>query len=306
MKKTNQQIIDELNQCLKKNNQTTCIISYSSNSIALSNGTILNDKEKSRFVERVKNIRTNLWVKNIDNLLSGKITEKEIRSELASIGGKSVQKKYGNIIKQNLNTGKSWNAGTKGQRIGTLGPRDQKVKDKISEKNSGTRNGMYGTKMSEVDKKLRSNLMKKKILSGEFTPNSNNRNTHWDSTFNGAKYRSSWEALYQCINPIANYEKLRIEYTFGGDAKIYIVDFVDHINKQVIEVKPTELCTGEKFQAKMLALSKWATTHNYTIIMVDKQWLQSQPVEIDYTKFDGHTAKKIKTLYEINKKNRSK
>jgi len=306
MKKTNQQIIDELNESLKKNNQETRVIKYSSDTISLANGTILNDKEQSRFVKRVKNTKTNLWVKQIDNLLSGKITEKEIKSKLASIGGNSVQKKYGHIIKQNLNTGKPWNAGTKGQRIGTLGPRDQKVKDKISEKNSGAGNGMYGIRMSDDSKKMRSNLMKKKILFGEFTPNSNNRNTHWDSTFNGEKYRSSWEALYQYINQTADYEKLRIEYTFNGDTKIYIVDFVDHINKQVIEVKPKELCTGKKFQAKLSALSKWATAHNYTITIVDKQWLQSQLVEIDYTKFDDNTAKKIKALYEINKKNRNK
>lgn len=52
----------------------------------------------------------------------------------------------------------------------------------------------------------------------------------------------------------------------------------------------------------MLALSKWGKTHNYNIIIVDKQWLQSQLVEIDYTKFDDNTAQKIKALYEINKK----
>ena len=248
------------------------------------------------------NKKTNLWVSNIDKLINGTITESEIKSELASIGGKSVQKKYGSIIKRNLNTGTSWNAGTKGQNIGTLGPRPQTVKDKISKKNSGPFNGMYGTTMSDLDKKKRSDTMKNKILLGEFTPNSNNRNTHWNSTFNGKKYRSSWEALYQCINQSAEYEKLRIEYIFNGVTKIYIVDFIDHTNKQLIEVKPRELCTGEKFQSKMLALSKWGKTHNYNIIIVDKQWLQSQLVEIDYTKFDDNTAQKIKALYEINKK----
>jgi hypothetical protein len=73
--------------------------------------------------------------------------------------------------------------------------------------------------------------MKQKILSGEFTPNSNNRNTHWESTFNNNTYRSSWEALYQYFNQDAEYEKLRIEYNINNTAKIYIVDFVDHVNK---------------------------------------------------------------------------
>lgn len=291
-----------LNTKLVEHNQSIRVIDYSCNTITLSNGETLQGNKFEKFKKRVMNKKTDLWVNNIDKLVNGTITETEIKSELASIGGKSVQKKYGSIIKQNLNTGTSWNAGTKGQNIGTLVPRSQTVKDKISKKNSGTSNGMYGVKMSDDAKKIKSDLMKKKILLGEFTPNSNNRNTHWDSTFNGKKYRSSWEALYQYINQSAEYEKLRIEYTFNGVTKIYIVDFIDHTNKQLIEVKPRELCTGEKFQSKMSALSEWAKTYNYKIIIVDKQWLQNQLLEIDYTKFDVNTAQKIKALYEINKK----
>jgi uncharacterized FlaG/YvyC family protein len=300
MKKTSQQMIDKLNTRLLEEDQTTRIIQYSVSKITLSNGNILTEKDKLKFCKRLLNPKTNLWAKNIDNLLIGIITEKEIRSKLSSIGGKSVQRKYGNILKQNLNTGTPWNAGTKGQNIGTLGPRTQLVKDKISLKNSGRGNGMYGIKMSKADKQIRSDIMKQKILSGEFTPNSNNRNTHWEALYNGKKYRSSWEALYQHINQDAEYESLRIQYKLNDDEKIYIVDFVDHASRIVIEVKPRELCVGEKFYAKMTALTDWTELNNYTLLIADKEWLQSQKIDIDYKKFDNNTAKKIKELYEIN------
>jgi uncharacterized FlaG/YvyC family protein len=300
MKKTSQQMIDILNTRLIEENQTTRIMQYSSSMITLSNGNVLTESNKRKFCRRLLNPKTNLWAKNTDNLLFGIITEKEIKSKLSSIGGKSVQEKYGNILKQNLNTGTSWNSGTKGQNIGTRAPRTQLVKDKISLKNSGNGNGMYGVKMSKADKQIRSDIMKQKILSGEFTPNSNNRNTHWEALYNGKKYRSSWEALYQYINQDAEYESLRIRYKLNDDEKIYIVDFVDHVSRTVIEVKPRELCVGEKFNAKLQALIKWAKLNNYQTLIVDKEWLKAQNPVINYDHFDQKTATKIKILYETS------
>ena len=296
-------MIDKFNAKLAEYNQLVRVVEYCGKSITLSTGETLINNDKDRFCKRLINDKTTLWVSNIDNLLSGKITVKEIKSSLSKIGGTSAQKKHGAIIKKNLNTGIPWNAGTKGQNIGTLGPRPQSVKDKISKKNSGAGNGMYGIKMSAADKKKKSDAMKKKILSGEFTPKTNNRNTHWDSTFDGKPYRSSWEALYQFINQSAEYEKLRIEYELDGNTKIYIVDFIDHQNKLVVEVKPRELCVGKKFNSKITALTKWADSNNYTILLADKEWLASQNIDIDYTRFDNKTTKKIKTLYETNQKN---
>ena len=145
--------------------------------------------------------------------------------------------------------------------------------------------------------------MKEKILSGEFTPNTNNRNTHWDSMYNGTKYRSSWEALYQFFNPNAEYEQLRIEYEFKNSRHAYIVDFVDHKNSAVIEVKPKSLCQGDKFIAKMSALTQWAELNSYTVIIVDEYWFRQQDIKIQYDQFDENTARKIKKLYETNKKN---
>jgi hypothetical protein len=300
MLKTPQKMMDKVNGILLYHQQIIRIISWSGTTITLSNGSILSNKEKQRFVRRVTSTKTDQWAKNIDKLIQGNISEKEIKSNLSRIGGNAVQKKYGDTIRQNLNTGTPWNAGTKGQNTGTLGPRPRLVKDKISKKNSGTGNGMYGVKMSDDDKKRKSILMRNKILEGIFTPNSNNRNTHWDTKFNGRSYRSSWEALYQFINPNAEYEILRIEYIINDIKKIYIVDFVDHKNKLVIEVKPRELCVGNIFQAKLSALTNWANSHDYKILIADKEWFKNQKIKIDYKKFDDNTSKKIKNLYETN------
>ena len=300
MKLTKQQMINKLNARLIEHHQLTRITNYSSSIIELSSGLTLSGPEKNKFCKRLMNLKTTLWAENIDNILNGVMTVIEIRSKLSSIGGRAVQVKHRESIRQNLNTGQPWNLGTRGKNIGTMGSRPQVVKDKISLKNSGPNNGMFGVKMSDEDKLMRSNLMRDKILNGNFTPNSNNKNTHWNATLDNKKYRSSWESLYQYINTTAEYEKLRVEYAIGDKKFAYIVDFIDHTNKLAVEVKPKELCVGEKFNAKMTALTSWAKSNNYSVLVVTKEWLQQQTVDIDYTRFDQTTASKIKALYETN------
>ena len=56
-----------------------------------------------------------------------------------------------------------------------------------------------------------SNKMKRKILDGSFTPNINNTRTTWDATFDGKKFRSSWEAAFFAIyDGKLEFEKIRI------------------------------------------------------------------------------------------------
>lgn len=296
MKITYDEWIKKINDKLAQHNQLIRVIEFGKQHLKLSNGIMLTGNEFSRFKKRIFNEKTDIWVTNLDNLVAKTITEKEIRSALCKKGGIACQKKHGDKIKKNFTNRRPWNAGTKGQNIGSMGPRPQHVKDAISLKNSGSGNGMYGTKMSEVDKAYRSQLVKKKILEGTFTPNSNNRNTHWDAWFNNKKYRSSWEALYQYINPDAEYETLRLSYIWQNQSCVYIVDFVDHTKKLVVEVKPKELCKGEKFYAKIKALKSWAKNNNYTVIVADREWFRQNIVSIDYSYFDENTARKIKKL----------
>lgn len=148
-------------------------------------------------------------------------------------------------------------------------------------------------KSAEVNSKI----MREKILSGKFTPNSNNRNTHWDAEFNGKKYRSSWEALYQYHNPYAKYESLRILYTYNNKESIYIVDFVDHLNKIVTEVKPKELLLDEKTKSKISSLRKWAQLNGYAVLIFGLDEIKNTP-EPDYSLFDEFTTTKLKRIYE--------
>lgn len=305
MKITYTKWIDILNERLKAYEQNIRVIDFKKKSLTLSNNMILNNNDFSKFKKRILNKKTDLWVKNTDKWLNDSLQEAEIKSKICAIGGISCQKKYKDTIRKNLNNGVPWNKGTKGKNIGKRGPLSQSVKDKISAKNSGKGNGMYGTKLSDIDKKLKSDIMKKKILSGEFTPNSNNRNTHWDSYYNGKKYRSSWEALYQYYNNDAEYEKLRIMYIKDAVEKIYIVDFIDYVNKLVIEVKPSSFVNSEQFTNKKEALYKWAKNNNFEILLVTEDWLIENISVIDYSKFDEQTAQKIKKFYETYKKNRN-
>lgn len=264
---------DKLNNKLKQFKQKAIVIEYSSAYIILENGIMFEHNERLRFIRRVLNKKTNIWVENMDDLLVGNISEFEIKSKLAKKGGIECQRQHGDKIKQNLNTGSPWN---KGLTNLPGKPLSDEAKLKISIANSGSRNGMFGIKMSDEKKQEQSAYMKQLILSGKFTPNSNNRNTHWTSEFNGVKYRSSWEALYQYFNPNAKYETLRIEYELNNKIQIYIVDFIDEENRTLIEVKPRELCTGDKFDAKMKGLNLWASERGYSILIVDKEWFLSR------------------------------
>jgi hypothetical protein len=303
MPKTSNQMIEKINGILEKYNQLVRVVFWSSTEIKLSNGTVYTNGDRKKFILRITNKKTDLWVKNIDKLLDGSISESEIKSLLASVGGKSCQKLHGEKIKKNLNTGVPWIKGKTGVFVpwnkGLSKHSDERIKS-MSRDRIGAGNPFFGRKHTDTVKEDQSNLMKNKILKGEFTPNSNNRNTHWDAFFDNKKYRSSWEALYQYLNPDAEYEKLRIPYYDEGKEKIYIVDFIDYRNKLVVEVKPKELCSGRKFESKMRSLNLWAEKNNFRLLIVSKDWFLSNKAQIDYNRFDEKTQLKLKKLYETS------
>lgn len=296
--------LEKINDRLQRYSQSTRVVDLSSISLTLASGLVLENNDANKFIKRVMNNKIIDWVKNIDKLLSGEITEDAIKSISFSVGGRACQAKHGHKIKNQLNTGTPWNKGTKGQRLGTLGPLSIEIKSKISKKNKGEGNGRYGYEYNDQEKKEKSILMQELISTGKFTPKLNNRTTRWESELDGVAYRSSWEALYKYINPDAEYEQLRLFYTIENVNKVYIVDFIDHNKKIAIEVKPKELCYGKKFQEKMKSLHLWANENNYSVLLVDKDWLLSHNLDIDYSRFNKKTAEKIRKLYEINKKNR--
>lgn len=307
MRKTSKQMIEEFNSRLELFGQSIRVVEYSVSAIVLSSGLRLINNDRYKFCRRIMNKKTDEWIKNIDRLLAGEIKESEVKSVLAGNGGKAVQKKYGEKIKLNLNTGTPWNAGTvglvKSWNKGLTKDTDERLA-KLSQDRTGQGNPCYGKIYTSEEKIIKSQRMKENILEGKFTPNSNNRNTYWESSFLNKRYRSSWEAWYQYLSPDSEFETLRIQYEINGVMKIYIVDFVDHLNKTVAEVKPKEMTTSEIFRAKWSALLSWAESNGYEYRLVTAQWLIEHTTTIDYSLFDERTSTKIKKLYEANKKDR--
>jgi len=249
-----------------------------------------------------------VWAENFDDLYHTNIVIRErmeafCRSETSRKGGINVQKQHGDTIKLNLNTGEPWNLGKVGVQEAWnkgLTKDDNQSMKLLSDNRKGAGNPMFGKTHSDENKTHLSNLMKAKILSGEFTPNSNNRNTHWDSEYNNKKYRSSWEALYQYHNPLDEYETLRIPYIFNDKEYIYIVDFVNYTAKTATEVKPRELCNDRKTIAKITALNEWCINKGFNFILADKDYLLSLQKPSNMLLFNNTTQEKIKKLYETN------
>jgi len=156
----------------------------------------------------------------------------------------------------------------------------------------------------ENSRKFNSELMTEKILRGEFTPKTNNRNTHWDSYLNGVCYRSSWEAYYHYLYPNLEYEKLRIPYVdVTGKEKVYIVDFVDHDRNIVVEIKPSGLTKKQNELLKIDALKEWAKINEYSVLIISEYELFNKPLPDDLTMFDENTQRKLKKSYYANTKN---
>ena len=303
----------KINNRLVSHNQTITIIELTIDKIVLSNGESIEGTANRRlFIKRLTS-KTDHWVKFFDDLMIGKISEKQIKSMISSIGGVSCQRIHGEKIRKNLNTGDSWNKGK--QLIGRITKKGKVYQNwnfgknksncetfaKMSADRRGEGNPMYGKNHSDEYKRQSSQRMKDKIASGQFTPNSNNRQTHYEVKFNDKQYRSSWEAVYHQLNPDAEYETLRIPYIFNGKNHIYIVDFINHSTKEVIEVKPAELFENMRTQSKLAALEDWAKTNEYTVVRFTQKDIVELQDRIILDEFDIHTQNKIQSLIKRNR-----
>lgn len=207
-----------------------------------------------------------------------------------------------------VNSGTPWNKGKKQLQTAWnkgVSKETSKSVEKISNAMLGPKNPMFGKRHSDEYRTKQSDTIRRKIEIGKFTPNSNNRQTHYDVEFAGKKFRSSWEAAYYSLNPNMLHEKLRLPYTFNGKQHIYLVDFVDHNAKVAVEVKPRELLTDKKTQAKLSALREWCASNSYRAEVVTQDYFWENWDQIDIELFDSKTQQKLKGLYEAKKKNRS-
>jgi hypothetical protein len=180
--------------------------------------------------------------------------------------------------------------------------RGKEVAKSIGLKNAVNTKNFLDSDLGKISKKKaatkQSTTMIDKIIRGEFTPTSNNRNTHWDASFGNEKFRSTWEAFYRYLNPDDEYETLRIKYYDDANReRAYIVDFVNHTTKTVTEVKPRNIINEKSFQFKLKSLNKWANDNNYTVILADFDYLFSHSFPSDLTMFDENSQRKIIKYY---------
>ena len=185
--------IEKFNWLLAEAGQKVSAEKISTTEISLSNGVILTSNNEIITCKRRVMNGERIWLLYFDSLYSLDYeirlqAEKECKSNISRKGGINCQKIHGDKIRSNLNTGIPWNKDTKGNYPYSV-PCSQETKKKISNANSGSKNGMFGTTMSADRKKQNSIAMKELILLGKFTPNSNNRNTHWNSYYKNIKYR---------------------------------------------------------------------------------------------------------------------
>lgn len=141
--------------------------------------------------------------------------------------------------------------------------------------------------------------LKAKIASGEWTPCVTNSwaNSRVKIEINGFEkgYRSTWDAVFQILNPITEYEKLRVQYIgLDNEYHTYIVDFIDEINKVVYEIKPNNLKSNELNIIKEEALIDWCSQNDYEFISISNNWFKEHANKIDYSLYSGKLLKGMK------------
>jgi len=231
--------------------------------------------------------------------------KKKDRSKKISISNSgSFLERYGveksKIIIDKLSkshTGKKQSKKTIRKRIETrknngLDWHTEEVKEKISRTNQITWNSNeYKLKRhliydNEYKNKM-SNIMKNKILTGEFTPCITNSWTKWKSyaIFNGniKKFRSNWEAVFWLLNVECHYEKIRIPYKLSNNDKIYIVDFCDDVNRILYEIKPYSELNSLKNSVKIKFATEWCKKNGWKYIIITDDWYKENAKKVDYS-----------------------
>ena len=141
--------------------------------------------------------------------------------------------------------------------------------------------------------KQQSQIMKKKISTGQWTPNITNTWTHWDACINEGmivyKFRSSWEACFWFSNKHLEYETIRVP---SGTSWV-ICDFVDRKKRIVYEIKPKSRYRKEKH--KMNAIISWCLSNDYKFIWINDNNILDY---IDQSQFIGSNKKQLKKLLE--------
>ncbi|AGE48197.1 hypothetical protein CPTAKMNP4_180 [Salmonella phage vB_SenM-AKM_NP4] len=229
-----------------------------------------------------------------------------LNSPINSYCNPRCQMKHLGGFPKDCNVGKTpWNKGLKdnSRHCSIVNPEKwEAAKHKISKANSGENNGMYGWD-NEDQRRRQSETIKAKILSGEFTPNTNNRRTSFDVVYDGKNYRSSWEAAYASINKTAVHERIRVPY-IGNDLKkhIYISDFLNPETNEIVEIRPASLYDDN--HPKIVAIKKYCDSNGYKYTHIDIEYFYANRHLIDYDGLGDDTSRKITNAIKKYKRNK--
>lgn len=165
-------------------------------------------------------------------------------------------------------------------------------------------------KMKKIAKEA-SIRTKRLIKEGKFTPCVTNSWCHSKIEINyknnneilTGKYRSSWEAIFQLLNPQTLYEKIRIPYfNLKNEQHIYIVDFVDTNDKILYEIKPFSLLDKYNNIYKLKYLNKWAEENGYTVEIITEDYFINHKFSISLLKYtDDFYRNKLLASIKKNK-----
>jgi hypothetical protein len=163
------------------------------------------------------------------------------------------------------------------------------------------------TKESKINSSIKhSASIKKRISDGSFTPCITNS---WASSrckiyADGKFYRSTWEAVFHILNPMCEYEKIRIPYISPIDNKehIYMVDFVNFHDRIIYEIKPNSNIHNKVVEAKTESASGWSASNQYKYVIISNEWFMQNAPKIDYTLYDPKIKTGMKQFLHENKK----
>lgn len=151
-----------------------------------------------------------------------------------------------------------------------------------------------------------SELMKKKIANGEFTPKITNswcRNkTLYEIDGQECRFRSSWEAVFFLFNQHLQYEKHRIAYIApDGVSHNYITDFTDETTRTIYEIKPNGLLDDPIVTAKRVAAEQWCLENGYTYVEISNAWFEQVCSDQDnknkIAEYLGYNVKSMKQFF---------
>jgi len=294
------------NELLEKYNQCVMVLEYQSDKIFLSNGVVVMGRNNvvlfNRRIKKPHYIQNFDIIYGVDDSDKQKVLDK-LKSDACKTGGIKCQELHGDKIKDNLNVGTPWNKNTKtGMKPWNKGltKDDDNRLLKLSVDRKGSGNPMFGVVLTDEHKKKQSNSIKETIRNGDFTPNIHNSHTHWQVEYNNRKYRSSWEAFFHHFNQEYEYETLRIPYSIDNKNRLYIVDFINHITKHVVEIKPSCKINGKVEKEKEKSLSTWCDTYGYSYDIVTEHYILDNLYRLENGVFDIETTRK---LHETRKKN---